>query len=154
MKKSMAVFLALAVLAAGGAAWASDTNTLTVTASVAGTCKFVSATSTLDFGALDPSNPVLVTGSGTTKFWCTKGVPTATLAAGNGAHWSGTSRRMVGSAPTDLIPYSLTLTPDGLPNAGPGSPRSLAIGGQVLAADYTGATAGNYTDTVSITINP
>jgi len=155
MKKGMAVFIALAMLAAGGAAWAADTNTLTVTASVTGTCKFSSATSTLDFGALDPSNPVLVNGSGTTQFWCTRGVPTATLAAGNGAHWDGvSSRRMVGPAPTDLIPYSLALTPDALPNAGPGSPRTLTISGQVLAANYTGATAGNYSDTVTLTINP
>ena len=30
MRKSMTVFIVLAVLAAGGAAWALDTNTLTV----------------------------------------------------------------------------------------------------------------------------
>ncbi len=62
MRKCMVVFIALAVLAAGGAAWA-DTNTLTVTASVKGTCKFSSPTSTLNFGALDPASPVDVSGS-------------------------------------------------------------------------------------------
>lgn len=154
MKKSMTVFIALAVLAAGGAAWAADTNILTVQASVAPTCMFVSATSTLGFGVLDPATPVLVNGSTTTQFWCTAGVPVATLSAGNGANWSGTSRQMLGPAATDLIPYSLSLSPDGLPNAGPGSPRTLTINGSILAADYTGATAGNYTDTVSITIIP
>jgi spore coat protein U-like protein len=153
MRKSISVFIALAVLAVGGAAWAADTNTLTVSASVTGTCKFSSATSTLDFGALDPSNPVLVNGTGSTQFWCTKGV-TTTLAALNGLNYSGTSRQMVGPAVTDLIPYSLTLTPDGNPNAGPGSPRTLNISGSVLAAAYTGATTGAYTDTVLINITP
>lgn len=153
MRKSMTVFIVLAVLAAGGAAWALDTNTLTVTASVAGTCKFSSLTSTLNFGALDPSNPVNVNGAGSTTFWCTKGV-TTTLAALNGLHYSGTSRQMVGPSLTDLIPYSLALAPDGNPNAGPGSPRTLNITGSVLAVDYTGATAGAYADTVSINITP
>jgi spore coat protein U-like protein len=154
MRKSMAVFIALAVLAAGGAAWALDTNTLTVTANVVGTCKFSNTTSTLAFGPLDPSVGGTVNGSNTTQFWCTRGVPAATLVALNGLNWSGTSRRMVGPAPTDLIPYSLTLLPDALPNAGPGSPRTLTISGSIVGTDYTGATAGNYSDTVSVTINP
>lgn len=153
MKRSMTVFIVLAVLAAGGAAWAADTNTLTVTASVTGTCRFNSATSTLDFGALDPANPVLVNGVATTQFWCTRGV-TTTFAALNGAHWSGTSRQMVGPSATDLIPYSLTLTTDGLTNAGPGTLRTLTIDGSILAANYTGATTGSYTDTVRLDITP
>ena len=154
MRKSLTVFIALAVLVAGGAAWALDTNTLTVTASVTGTCRFQAPkTSTLDFGALDPANPVPVNGSGTTQFWCTKGVTTDAVSAGNGANYSGTSRRMAGPG-GDFIPYSLTLTPDGNPNAGPASPRTLAIAGTVLAADYTGVGAGSYSDTVTLTINP
>lgn len=153
MRKSISVFIALAVLAAGGAAWASDTNTLTVNASVTGTCKFSTATSTLNFGALDPSTPVLVNGSATTQFWCTKGVTTGAVTAGNGVNWSGSSRRMAGPG-GDLIPYSLTLTPDGNPNAGPVPPRTLTIAGAVLAADYTGVSAGSYSDTVTLSITP
>ena len=153
MRKSMAVFIALAVLAAGGAAWALDTNTLTVQASVLGTCKFSTATSTLNFGALDPSSPVLVNGSSSTQFWCTKGVTTGAVTATNGTNWSGSSRRMAGPG-GDLIPYSLSITPDGNPNAGPASPRTLGIAGTVLAADYTGVSAGSYSDTVTLTINP
>lgn len=154
MKKSMAVFIALALLAAGGAAWALDTNTLTVSASVTGTCKFQAPkTSTLDFGSLDPSNPVLVNGSGTTQFWCTKGVSTDAITADLGANPSGTTRRMAGPG-GDFIPYSLVLTPVAGVNAGPASPRTLTIAGSVLAADYTGVSAGNYADTVTLTINP
>jgi spore coat protein U-like protein len=153
MRKSMMVFIALAVLAAGGAAWALDTNTLTVSASVTGTCKFSTATSMLNFGALDPSTPVLVPGSSSTQFWCTKGVTTGAVTAGNGVNYLGTSRRMAGPG-GDFIPYSLTLTPDGNPNAGPGSPRTLTIAGTVLAAAYTGVSEGSYSDTVTLSITP
>jgi len=153
MRKNITVFIVLAMLAAGGAAWAADTNTLTVQASVTGTCRFSSGTSTLNFGALDPSTPVLVNGSSTTQFWCTKGVTTGAITATNGTSWSGSSRRMTGPG-GDLIPYSLSLTPDGIPNAGPGTPRTLTISGAVLAADYTGVSAGSYSDTVALNINP
>ncbi|MDO8737506.1 spore coat protein U domain-containing protein [Candidatus Deferrimicrobium sp.] len=154
MRKSMVVFITLAVLAAGGAAWALDTNTLTVQASVLGTCKFSTATSTLNFGALDPSNPVLVNGSTTTQFWCTKGVATDLITANFGLNPAGAIRQMKDIAGADLIPYSLTLTPDGSTNQGPASPRTFGIGGSVLAADYTGKTAGSYADTVVLTLNP
>ena len=57
MKKSLVLALAMGmVMVLGGVAMAVDTNTLTVQASVVGTCKFVAPkASTLDFGALDPS---------------------------------------------------------------------------------------------------
>jgi hypothetical protein len=154
MRKSMAVFFALAVLAAGGAAWAADTNTLTVQASVVGTCKFMAATSILNFGALDPSTPVIVNGSTSTQFWCTKGVATDLITADLGENPAGLTRQMKDIAGADLIPYSLTLTPDVSTNQGPSSPRTLGIAGSVLAADYTGKTAGDYADIVTLTINP
>ncbi|MFA5806743.1 MAG: spore coat protein U domain-containing protein [bacterium] len=154
MRKSISVFIALAVLAAGGAAWASDTNTLTVQASVLGTCKFSTATSTLDFGALDPSNPVAVNGSTSTQFWCTKGVTTDLITANVGLNPAGAIRQMRDSVSTDLIPYSLTLTPVAGANAGPASPRTLNIAGSVLAADYTSKAAGSYSDTVTLSITP
>ncbi|MEK6697086.1 MAG: spore coat protein U domain-containing protein [Candidatus Deferrimicrobiota bacterium] len=154
MRKSISVFIAFAVLAAGGAAWASDTNTLTVQASVLGTCKFSTATSTLDFGALDPSNPVAVNGSTSTRFWCTKGVTTDLITANVGLNPAGAIRQMRDSVSTDLIPYSLTLTPVAGANAGPASPRTLNIAGSVLAADYTSKAAGSYSDTVTLSITP
>jgi spore coat protein U-like protein len=119
-----------------------------------GTCKFTAADSTLNFGALDPSTPVVVNGSTSTQFWCTKGVATDLITADLGANPAGSTRQMKDIAGTDLIPYSLTLTPDGSTNQGPASPRTLDIAGSVLAADYTGKTAGSYSDTVTLTINP
>jgi hypothetical protein len=157
MKKSLTVFIALAVLAAGGAAWAADSNTLTVTASVAGTCKFVAATSALNFGALDPANPVAANVSAFPQFWCTKGVTTDAIVANMGINsGGGPSRQMKDTAVggVDLIPYSLTLTPDGIANAGPGTPRTLTIAGNIAAGSYTGVSASSYSDTVTLDINP
>ena len=155
MKKSLTVFIALAVLAAGGAAWALDTNTLTVSASVVGTCKFtIPKASTLDFGTLDPSSGLLINGSATAQFWCTKGVTTDTIVADLGANPSGPTRRMKDIAGTDLIPYTLDLvTPIAGVNAGPALPRTLNITGTVAFDDYKSVAAGSYADTVILTIN-
>jgi len=154
MRKSMVVFIALAVFAAGGAAWAADTNTLTVSASVVGTCKFSSATSALTFGALDPSVGGDVNRSATTQFWCTRGVTTAPFTNDQGLHFAAGKNQMRDAVSTDVIPYTLTLTPDTNSNAGPGSPRTLTIAGNVLGTDYTSKTAGNYADTVVLTLTP
>jgi len=153
MRKIIAIGLTVAMLAMAGTAMASGSNTLTVQANVSGTCKFVSAASTLGFGALDPSDGSDVPGSTTTNYWCTKGVPTATVTANNGAHYSGTQRQMAGPA-GEMIPYSLDLTLDINPNLGPGTPRSLTISGEVLGTDYISKMAGDYSDTVTLNITP
>jgi len=153
MRMLISAVVTAAFLMISAGAIAADTNTLTVTASVTGTCKFVTGTSTLDFGALDPSLGTNVNGSGSTTFWCTKGTVEA-IAAGNGSNWDGSKRNMRDPVSTDLIPYTLTLTPDGGTNQGPGSPRTLTIAGQVLGTDYTTKSAGSYTDTVTLTITP
>ena len=156
MRKGLVFWIAVAVFVTAGAAWAADTNSLTVRASVAGTCKFTAPkTSTLDFGPLDPSVGTDVSGSTTTTFWCTKGVTTDAVTAGPGLHLTAGKNAMQGPPPgLDLIPYSLTLTKDALPNAGPTAPRTLTIAGTVLGADYTAKTAGAYSDTVTISILP
>ena len=149
MRKSIAVFIAFAVLAAGGAAWAADTNTLTVNASVLETCKFSSLTSTLNFGTLDPSVGTNISGSTTTQFWCTKGVTTDAIVL-DPTH----TLEMKHATSPDVIPYTLSLTKDVSSNSGPVSPRTLTIAGNVLGTDYTGKSAGSYLDTVTLTITP
>ena len=154
MRKLLAITLTAAILATAATAMAADSNTLTVQASVTGTCKFSTGTSTLNFGALDHSSGTNVNGSTTTNFWCTKGISTDVIAAGNGLNFAASKRQMKDAVSSDLIPYSLTLTPDGSANAGPASPRTLTIAGQVLGADYTAKTAGSYSDTVVLNITP
>ena len=53
----------------------------------------------------------------------------------------------------DLIPYSLAFAGSGTP-AGPGSPLTLTITGNVLGTDYISKSAGGYSDTVLITLAP
>lgn len=152
--KRIQIVLVAAILAMAGSALAADSNTLTVSASVTGTCKFSSATSTLGFGALDPSLGTNVTGSTTTNFWCTKGVATDAITAGNGLNFASGKRQMKDSVSSDVIPYTLTLTKDGNANTGPASPRTLTIDGGVLGTDYTSKSAGSYSDTVVLNILP
>lgn len=150
MKKTLVLAMAMGlVMALGGVAMA-DTNTLTVSATVVGTCRFISSTSTLAFGNLTPGGGD-VNGSGSTTFWCTKGV-SETITAGNGANYSSGTRNMLGPG-SDLLPYTLSLTPAGV-SGGPGVPRTLTIGGTVLSSDYSTKTAGAYSDTVTLTITP
>jgi spore coat protein U-like protein len=153
MMKLVGLTMVLGLVLLTGVAFAADTNTLTVTATVVGTCKFVSGSSSLNFGNLDPSVGTNASASTTVNFWCTKGVTTDSIAADNGAHWSGSSRQMA-EAGGDLIPYSLNLTKDANTNQGPASPRTLTIDGTVLGTDYTSKTAGSYSDTVTLSINP
>lgn len=154
MRKSISVFIALAVLAAGGAAWAADSNTLTVQASVTGTCKFVAPkTSTLDFGALDPANAIAVNGTATPQFWCTKGVTTDAIVASLGSNPVAGVRQLKDTAGTDLIPYTLALATSGT-NLGPGTPRTLTVTGTIAAGSYTAVAASSYSDTVTLTLTP
>lgn len=155
MKKVLALAAVAALMGMAGMAMAQDTTNLTVQASVTGTCKFSGAPEALNFGPLDPSVGTNVIASTTTKFWCTKGVTTESFSAGNGSNWSGSKRQMKDTAVggSDVIPYTLNLTPDGLANGGPGTLRTLTIDGGILGSDYTGKTASSYSDVVVLTIN-
>ncbi len=155
MKKLMAITLVAASVAMAGSAMAAGSNTLTVQASVTGTCRFNSATSTLDFGALDPAASTNPSATATTQFWCTKGVTTDVISAGNGLHYAGGSRQMEAAGTVkDVIPYSLTLTKDANANTGPGAPRTLTITGGIVNANYINKVADNYSDTVVLNITP
>lgn len=145
--------VALALIALAGTAMAADTNSLTVSASVVGVCKFSSATSTLSFGNLDPSAVTDVTPPPTLiNFWCTKGVTDSITVGGSGTGTLNT-RSMAGPV-GDTIPYTLNWNPPAGSNAGPGSPRTLSIAGTVLGTDYAGKSAGAYSDIVTISITP
>jgi spore coat protein U-like protein len=156
MKKIFVVaVMALLVVAMAGAAMAADTNTLTVNANVAGVCKFVAATSTLNFAALDPSSSSDGSGVATVDYWCTKGAAAITLASNDGIHSLALGqKRLKGPGAADFIPYTITLTPDVTPAGGPGTTLHLGVAGSILNANYINASAGAYADTVSITVTP
>ncbi|MGD0276972.1 MAG: spore coat protein U domain-containing protein [Syntrophales bacterium] len=155
MRKILLVTIVVIMVAVwGGIALAADTNTLTVTATVLGVCKFNTAAETLAFGTLDPSSAANGTGTATATFWCTNGT-TGTLAAGQGLYYSSSNRMRSAAHTTAFIPYSLGLSPTSTTGSGKSTPITLTITGTVLNADYINALQTNdYTDTVSVTITP
>ncbi|HSD61195.1 MAG TPA: spore coat protein U domain-containing protein [Burkholderiales bacterium] len=153
-KLGIALALCTAGVLTAVPASAADTKDLNVTASVTGVCKFKSsAADTLAFGALDPSVGTDKTVSTNVLYWCTKGVTTNTVTAGNGLNFAGGKRNMKDPVSGDVIPYTLAVTDSGTPG-GPSVDLTAAVSGTVLGLDYTGKAAGSYADTVVLTVNP
>ena len=142
---------ALTLLGNTSALAAPDTATVTVSATVVGTCKFTSA-GAVSF-TLDPSVGGAVNGAITQPtFWCTKGT-SYTLTDNNGLYVSAGAQRMKHASAAEFIPYTFTYTTTGL-GTGPIAPFTMDIASQVAATDYLNASAGTYADTVTLTITP
>lgn len=155
MKKLVVAVIAISVIAMAGMAMAGDSNTLTVSANVVGTCKFSAATSTLAFGALDPTLATDATATGSTTFWCTKGA-SYTVTDDDGLYETGANanRMRHETIGTEYIPYALTYTPTSGSGSGKTSTITLNISGTIANANYVNASAGNYSDTVTLSITP
>ncbi len=168
--KGMTVRLLVAAMlaAAAGVASAGGTHVITVSASVTGVCSVVDTTSTLGFGALDPSSGGTVNAvwSGTAsggKFACTKGQP-FTVTSDDGLWESssgGANNRMKLSTATDCtvatncIRYTLTSVTSGTGAGFAVANRiSFAVTGQTTIADYVNANVGSFSDTVTLTVAP
>jgi spore coat protein U-like protein len=133
---------------------AGDNATVNVTANVVGTCKFTTDSATLDFGNLDPAVGSDVTKNTSLEFWCTKNA-TYTVTDDDGLYETGTDQnRMKHATLAEYIPYSFSYTPTTGSGAGKDSPLTLNISGTVLGSDYINASAGSYSDTVTMTISP
>lgn len=154
MKKLLVITtVALFVIMTGSIALA-DTNTLTVNATLSGTCKFNTPTSTLSF-TLDPSSSADATAQALPTFWCSRGVTLLTPTTNNGLWFSVSKRMRSAGHTTEFIPYSVALTPSSTTGLGKTNPITLTVDGTVLNADYVNALAAtDYTDTVVITIAP
>lgn len=152
MKKVLGLAMVLGLVLLTGVAFAADTNTLTVQANIVGTCKFSTATSTLNFGALDPSSASDASASTTVNFWCTKNA-SYTVTDNNGSNYLAPNRRMK-DAGTDYIPYGLTYSPATGSGSGKTTPITLTLTGTVVNANYVNAPVGNYSDTVILSIAP
>ena len=159
----MAFVAALAGFAmlSSGNALAGNTNTVEVTAVITGTCNFSAANNaagntTLDFGTLDQvagGNAVATTTS--LSYWCTKGEVATGISAGSGNNsGAGCGGARCLSNGTDLIPYSLILSPSAATGAGKSTPLTLDIDGGMIEADYIDVSAGNYDDLVVLTMTP
>lgn len=158
MKRAIQVFVLFiaAVWALSGAAFGAGTNTVTVSATVLGTCAFNAAASALAFGNLDPSLVTDASAATSVTFWCTKNAAYS-VTDDDGLYETGiNANRMISATvvPTEYIPYTMSYNPSAGTGAGFASPITLNISGTVLNADYIGASADTFSDTVTITVNP
>ena len=133
---------------------AEDTATVDVQANVVGTCKFMTASAILNFGNLDPAVGTDVTATTTLTFWCTKNA-TYTVTDDDGLHETVSNQnRMKHATFLEYIPYSFSYTPTSGTGAGKGTSITLNISGTVRGSNYINASAGSYSDTVTMTISP
>ncbi len=141
--------------------YAADSSTISVTATVIsrGYCWFATTTASLNFGNLNPANPVDVTANSSAFFRCFRffGQVTFFIGDDDGLYETGpNANRMRHTAmPTEYLPYSFNLSPtSGTVPSRPFTNRTLTISGTVRGVDYQNVAMGNYSDTVVITIEP
>lgn len=137
----------------------AGSSSITVSATVLSksNCKFSTVTSALAFGSLDPGNPVDVTVSTTIGFRCMGSAPVASflITDDDGLHeiLPAGNRMQHVALPAQFLPYEMTLTP--VTGTVPKNvPQALTVTGTVRGASYQNAYAGNYSDTVVISIAP
>lgn len=135
-----------------GAAPAADTANVTVTATMTTVCQF-NSNGTVTF-TLDPTSAADAAGVVVQPvYWCTSGT-TSTITDDNGLHETGTTHRMWDTATNSLfIPYTFTYTATGA-GTGKSTPVTMNIAATVLNANFVGAAAGTYSDTVTLTVSP
>jgi hypothetical protein len=137
----------------------AGSNSLTVGATVISksNCKFNSAASALNFGAIDPNNTTDVVKTTSVNFVCHGSAPIATYAIStdDGRYESGPGayRMRNASLPTEYLPYSLSLSPTS-GTVAKNATQTLTITGTVTSQNYGSAYAGNYADTVVISLIP
>lgn len=135
------------VISLAGTGIAADTDTLTVSAVVQGTC-IIGGPATLAFGVLDPvAGPDPATATVNMSFTCSNGTPYA-VTDDNGI--GSDSDMQAGLGGPDLV-YTLSYLPGG---TGTGAPQAHTFNGSILKADYSVATPDIYSDSVVITLNP
>jgi spore coat protein U-like protein len=162
----IAALLAACTLAFFSAASHAASSTMTVSATVLNKtgCFFISPTTPMNFGNIDPSLNTNATATGNIVIRCNgnTGTTTMRIARDAGQNALTNNLRMQHSASaTDFLPYSLNLAganwATGLFIVGtiPSNANySFNLSGTVLPADYRGALMGSYTDNVVLTITP
>lgn len=160
MKTGLIPFIILFILITTGIGHAADSNVVSVTATVLskGNCKFTSKTATLDFGSLDPANPIDKSVNTTIIYRCqAQGNAPITFAItdDNGLYESGPNapRMRHTTQLTEYLSYSLTLNPTS-GTAPKVTEFPLTVTGTVRGVDYQNAAMGNYSDTVVVSIDP
>jgi spore coat protein U-like protein len=151
--------LGAAVAFVGQPAAAADSYSLIVTATVQGVCKFTQAAGqNLTFtnntgGGIDPSLTGNATANAAITYKCTSGTAPSSF-TGVGANDTG-GNHVVKNGTNSMI-YTVALTGGGAGDGfGAGSTnKTLNVAGTIVPAQYQGAPAGTYTDTLVVTVAP
>jgi spore coat protein U-like protein len=148
--------VAAAILSsAAGLAAAADSQTLAVSATIVGSCKFMNVPAKSFGTAIDPSTTtddiVVVTN---VTYRCTTGTPSAGITATGGLS-PRTLNRTIPSAAT--MAYTLEITGATALGTGfgtGGSDLTAVVTGTLAASVFQVAPAGTYTDNVTLNITP
>lgn len=151
MKSNKKLIAALVAMLVSGAAAAGDNHTVTVNATVNGTCKFNAGTSTVNL-TLDPTASSTLTQNASILYRCTKGTAPA-FALASGSTSSATGGNLVNGA--ESIAYTFSSTSGGAGTGlGTGNDKTLGVSVSVNQANAANVTPNVYTDTIAITLTP
>ncbi|QKJ66517.1 spore coat protein U domain-containing protein [Deefgea piscis] len=152
MNKKLTQSLAIALALLSSASFAEKKNVI-INANVVGTCAFADANPiTIDFDSLQ-AGTAPTDKTGIAKFWCSNGT-SYTLTANNGSNTTDTQKYLISGV--NKIPYSLVLDNKATgTGAGVGTPINVVLTASITEAALDDApVANNYTDTVTLTLNP
>ena len=137
---------------------AVDTMAVSATVLSSSNCKFnVPKSTTLAFGAIDPSGSLNATATGSLVVRCGGSAANATftLTDDSGLNETGVGayRMQHSVTATAYLAYSVSYSPQSatIPK---NTDQTITITGIVTPAQYGNAIAGNYTDTVTVTVSP
>jgi spore coat protein U-like protein len=151
MKSNKKLIAALAAMLVSGAAAAGDNHSVTVNATVNGTCKFNAASSTVNL-TLDPTLSTTTTQNASIGYRCTNGTA-PTFALSSGSTSSATGGNLVNGA--ESIAYTFSSTSGGSGTGmGTGNDKTLALSVSVNQANAANVTPAVYTDSIAITLTP
>jgi len=155
--------ITLSIFMLAGIGYAADSNTVSVTAVVIsrGNCTFRpprNATATLDFGNLDPANPIDKNATATLILRCQaqgNDLITYYISDDAGLYETGPNapRMKHTTQATEYLPYSFIVDPRS-ETVNKTYERTLTITGTVRGVNYQDARLGSYTDTVVVSIVP
>ncbi len=136
---------------------AANTVSMAVTATVLSksSCKFPNGAIALAFGAVDPSGSSNAVASTSATFSCAGSTASATflITQDGGLHNASGNRLQHATVLGAFLPYTLSLTPS-TGTVPKNVIQTLTIAGAITPVDYRQAIAGNYADTVTLTIAP
>ena len=150
--KLMTALVTAALTMGLGAAYGADSHTITVSAAVAGNCKFQGASTSTISLTIDAAATTTINQIGNVTYRCTNGTaPAFVMASGSTA--SGTGGNLIQGA--ESIPYTYSSTNTGAGTGmGGGNDKTLAVTVSVNQANAASVTPGTYTDTIAVTLTP